>query len=595
MKRLISIVLVVMAIFVGIAITTPFFIKSDVIRTKITQHFQDITGSQVTFQGNPSLSINPFLGVELSNLEILDTSTLSQPAALLSTEKVSVKLELFSLLQGKLEISEYKFLRPKLSLTIDPNGTKNWAFKSGRLKQALDAVANNDEINSNTPVPQIQLGNITVVDGIIEFNNMVEGTSEVVSSFNGTLDWADTSNNASFAGNGIWRGEGMTAAANIASPLQLLSGKESTLTLEINSQPLAIRFDGLANTQADLFVKGQLQANTPSINRLASLFKFNNEQSKIIESWRVSGVLEATASNISLANASVAIGEDEAKGVLRLSKNDLEKYKLDGTLAFDTIDLMQLITAETNIANTGLSIFPLKDVGVDLRVSSPAITFGDLSFEAVAASLLIDEKSWTLDIGNANAFEGTLLAKFGERLNEDKRQAYIDLSTTNVNLATISQLLGNQTISVSGQSSFNLNVRTNTLPNGIFSSGLNGALEGTVTQGQLRGVDLLALLALENGTPTISEETYSQNAVTGFDTLNFKIFLNNGIAAVSKTEIITEENLIQIIGDVNLIEGELDLQVQEKTEVGPAAKRLYINGKLEAPNISLKQIPSLNN
>jgi len=592
MKRLVSIILIGAVMLVGIALMTPFFIKKETIRNQITNQLEALTGRDVTFQGEPSVSLNPFLGVEISNLVINDPLADGEKGTLLSVEKVNAKLDFLKILTGKLEIADYTLLRPKLSLKIYSDGSRNWSLNNSALKQAIDNVINGNEFKTSG---SMQLGMLTIQDGVIEFSNETHSGAETVSAINGTLDWADANRFALFAGNAIWRGEGVTTNISINSPLQLLSGGETALSIKLGSQPFSFEFNGQANMFADLFVKGDFTANTPSINRFASLLDIDPGNLNNVENWNASGQLEATSRNISLSEARVSIGKNNASGVLRLAKNELEKYRLDGTLAFENIDLNDVVLADLANGSNSLPIFPVQDLNVDLRISSPSVSIGSVGLEAVAASILVDNQSWILDIGNASAFEGTVIAKFGERVDESKRQAFLELTAANVNLSGINSLLWQTPVTINGRSSLKINARSNTLADGILSSGLNGALEGSITNGQISGVNMQALLAQEDGTELIIENSFNDTAATDFDTMDFKIFMNNGVAAVSRAELINGTDNIQIIGDANLINGELDLQIQKKTEEGPAPKRLFVSGTLSSPNVSMKEGPILNN
>jgi len=595
MKRLISIIVVGAVMLVGIALATPFFIKKETIRNQVINHLETLTGRNVTFQGEPSVSLNPFLGIEISNLVIDDPLANDENGVLLSVEKVNAKIDFLKILTGTLKIGDYSLLRPKLSLKIYPDGSQNWSLDNGALKQAVDDIISGDGNIGPAASGSMQLGTVTIRDGMIELNNEIQSSSETVSAINGTLDWADASNFALFAGNGIWRGEGVTTNVTINSPLQLLSGGETALSIKLSSQPFSFEFNGQANMFANLFVKGDFTANTPSINRFANLLGVNVGNFNNVENWNASGQLEATTRNVSLSGAKVSIGNNKAEGVLRIAKNEQQKYRLDGTLAFENIDLDNVLLTDLTNSSNSLAVVLIQDLDVDLRISSPSVSIGNIGLEAVAASLLVDDKSWILDIGNANAFDGNIIAKFGERVDESKRQAFIELTAANVNLSRINALIWQTPVTMNGRSSFKVNARSNTLADGILTSGLNGALEGSVTNGQISGVNLQTLLSHEDGAELIIEKSFNETAATDFDTMDFKIFMNNGIAAVSKAELATATGNIQIIGDANLTNGELDLQIQKKTEDGPGPKRLFVSGSLSSPDVSMRDGPVLNN
>ncbi len=595
MKRVITAIFIALIIIAGIAAILPYAISSNTIRDKITGTLEDLTGRRVSFQDTPSLSYTPYLGIEISNLTIEDPSASEEMPPLLSVEKVKTKLKFSSLFLGKIEIDSYELLRPRVSLKVYSEGTQNWDFSKGKLQKAIKTNIQNRSDNKLTKPKQTIIGTYTIIDGIMEFEDEIDGTNETITNINGKISWADTNSNASIMGNGIWNGEGITTNTTIEAPLEVLSGGESPLTIELKSQPLEFKFTGQVNKLADLFFKGDLDANTPSIARLAKSLEIDVGDFQNFESLATSGQIEATVSNINLSDTTLQVGENQATGVLRLSKNELDKYKLDGTLAFDNIELKDYWTTKDDSQTDSFFPSPLKNLGVDIRISSNTINIGSIALAEVAAAIIVDNDGWVFDIGNSTTLEGSVIAKLGERKVQEKQQAFFDISAKDINAQSLNELFGKNLIGITGTTSFKADMRINKSDEGFASSTANGAFRGDFISGELLGIDLINLLQNPEGNDASNKTGFDENASTNFDTMNIKLFLNNGAATLSSTELISGDQKIRAIGDIDFKTANFNLQIQEITPEGPKQSRLFITGNTKSPSVILKDGPKSTN
>ena len=591
MKRIITGTCVVLVIIAALLAAVPFLVSSETVRNGITAKIEKLTGRKVSFQGNPSLSFSPFLGFEISDLELIDPLRPQDAIPLLKVEKVKAQINLLPALTGNVEITEYQFLRPRFFFKTYSDGTENWSFEKGAFDDALKVASNNRTNQTDTAIPTITIGDLVIKDGIFVYEDAIAGTNKTITSLNGKISWYDTQSELDISGNGIWQGEGITANATIEEPIKILSGGESPTFVELNSQPLSFTFDGLANMLASLFVKGDLNAKSPSISRLLEVFEIDLGGLNNSEDWNVTGVLEATANSTNLSDATFAIGENTATGVIRLSSNELGKLKLDGTLAFEELDLVNSFNSLgfTNDQKTQPQL--IKGLKIDLRVSSQTINVGTITLDKVAAALIADNEGWTFDIGDASAFNGKLVAKLGKRLANDKQQAFVDISASNMDSESISNLVDSKLISITGKTSFTTSLRTNKLNDGILSTGLNGTFTGDFSSGTLAGINLLEILAAQNQETAGKVAKFIPQATTPFQTMKVKLFLNNGIAAVSQSTLVAGEKTAQAIGDINFNESKLNLQLQELTQEGPRAERFLLQGTFLEPTITLKAGP----
>lgn len=588
MKRLVTGTLVVLLLIATCLTAIPFLVSSQTVRNGITAKIEEITGRKVTFQGNPTLSFTPFLGFEISDLELASSLSNDDTQPLLKVEKVKAQISLLPALSGNVEITEYQFLRPSFFLKTDENGKSNWKFSNGKFRNAIESALENRTNQTTDNLPEIAVGNLLITDGILVYQDALSKTEETITGMNGMLSWPQADNALDISGNGIWRGEGITTNLNIENPIEIFSGGESNVTVEVNSQPVSLSFEGVVNMFANLFVKGDIEASSPSINRLAEVLKVDLGDFKSSDPWSAQGILEATANNTNLSEASFSIGEDTATGVIRISSNEAGNSKLDGTLAFEQIDLVNYFNSLSFNPDKKINPAIVKDLNIDLRISSKYINIGTITLDKVAAAIIMDEQGWTFDIGDAYAFDGKLIAKLGERINEDKRQAFLELSATDMDAQSISNLFASKEFDISGRTSFAANVRTNKLSEGLLNSGINGTLSGQFKEGQIKGIDFTDLLTKTAKDLASEPFTFSDSASTSYQQMNMKLFLNNGIATLTQTNAEIQNAKIQAIGDINLYQQTLDIQLQAVDEDKPKPYRYLFKGSVFKPSVTFQ-------
>ena len=431
MKRILYLLIGVVILLSAIVVSIPFLLSSEIVRAGLLNNLKELTGRDVSFRGNPTISFQPFLGIEISELIVSGLPDASDQTPLLKVETVNAQLDILPALLGNVEITQYQLVRPELDLRIYQHGKANWEFEKGSLREVF-APSNGTESGSTRAE---KLGNFQIVDGQIHYENMIDGTIQDFTDIDGKFIWPDTSSDTDLAIELVWNGEAVSFQATIDETAKLFAGSESQLSVELASSPLNFSFEGTANQLSNFFVAGELTAQSPSLMRLSELAGIDLDGLGALGQWQASGSIEATMEGIKLTQATINVAGNEATGVLQLSKNELGQSRLDGTLAFDQINATsylqgwKAVVTDTDVANT-------KDDGgliLDLRISAKTVETGPVTLEDVAATINGDHLNWIFDIGESSAFGGQLIAKFGARQEEAKQFKFLELRANDIN------------------------------------------------------------------------------------------------------------------------------------------------------------------
>ncbi|MEM7289081.1 MAG: AsmA family protein [Pseudomonadota bacterium] len=586
MKKAIAAICIMALLAAVFVASMPRLLSTDTVRQRILSHLQDLTGMQVTFRGDASVSFNPFLGIEVSDLIVSDPASVTSDTPLLTVERVAGKLKLLPALVGNIEIEQYQLFRPVLKMMVTSDGTASWHFTKGQFKTAYDTTRQILETGSAMAPHSARIGAVQIIDGAVDYQNEIDAETETASNINGTLIWPQTDDNLELRASAIWRNENVEVEANIQQPMQLMAGGQSGLRVIFGSEPLNYIFTGKANLLADLFVKGQIDARSPSISRLSQFLKLDVGQVGVIGEWTANGTLDATTQSILLADAAIGIDGNSATGVARLAMDELGGTKLDGTLAFGSIDISSYFTGSSTQATEVINREQSDNLDVDLRISAQSVTTGNIVLENVASAITVHDGSWKFDIGDAEVFGGQLAARLESERAGDTNTLVLKISANDTDISEVMSLLGDQAMSISGTGNIDADLRTVAPLKNFTALEVNGSASISANSGQIVGIDLPALL---NGEQTDTSKLKSGGA-TDFETFSLKFFLNDSNASISKANIVSDagDNIL-LIGDMNLRAGTLALRAQKTTEDGPEPERLVIGGTLSQPLVSVTQ------
>jgi len=587
MKRVLQIALLCVLIVVVIISALPLILSTETMRERIIAHVSNITPGKVSFQQSPSISFNPFLGIEISDFKIQDPLSGDTQSNLLNAEKVKAKLDILPALLGRINISEYQLVRPKLNLKVYSDGKSNWTSQDTKLGEIFKSFtqAQQEENSDTTEVARLSFGRFDIIDGLIEYEDTIADKQYKITGVDGSFNWPTTDSAASFSGVAIWRNEIIKSQLNLEEPLKFITGSESDVSLTLESNPVTLGFDGKANTLSDLFVSGALEWQTPSLTRITEFLELDLGNYANLGSIIANGNIEATADTLTLTDANISINENNAKGVIIITNNELGNIALDGTLAFEQINTADYFNISLVDGAESTEEKIENNFSADLRLSAQSFVSGALELEQVAASISTRGNEWTFDISDASIFDGNIIAKLGERKIGDKFQNFIDINARNINTSELLELFPENKVSLSGTSTFEAKLTTNYRIEADLINRLNGTVNLEVTDGSISGLDILSLM---QAPPTLAnkQHTINDGDVTSFSNIKSAFTLQNGLAYISNTAIQQEENTIRLTGSMNLSN---DAWVVRATSDQKDTRSIIMGGTIKAPLILYSQ------
>ena len=581
MKKIVVIAIVALSLMIVGLAALPFMISSESVKHRLSEQMMELTGGAVSYKGKPTLSLVPFLQVEIQDVILPGVKSTVDDENLLYIDKLQFNLDLLPLFIGKISLSGFKLIRPKITLLSWENGQANWN----------NLTAENDN-GRDKPSRQIELGSIEIIDGIVEAFLATNSQPIRVSNLNANMNWSTLSSPWTVSGNGVWSGEAFKFSNSLQNPAALFSAGKSAMQFSLNSAAVDLSFNGTANGVSGIQLLGSTKFETPSMPRLIDLFASNKNLIKPqIGSLAIEGEISADIGEVKFDQASVKIDNNLAVGNLQFIWKQQKPTKITGTLAFSSLDVAPLISILTSngTKNGSGNVEGAEGLDFDIRFSAQNYKIGDTDFGAMAATAIVSADQWTFDIGEADFFGGMLIAKISSTPLKGSNEIEIDGVLQNIDFGSFAEEFHGGRISTSGVAKIKFNLKAMGKHAVNDFTNFSGSISAQFGEGQLEGLDLIkAIPALANndGFVTLDEV----EGATPFQKLQIDMLVHNGVGWITKGAAENEANSFRLSGKTDLINGGLaiyaDVRNKSNSNTAPEQQRLFIGGSINAPLVT---------
>jgi len=552
------------AIVAAIIALIPFLISTDAIRLRLARDLSTWTGYNVQLRGAPHISIFPSLQASLSDVTLSDATDNSAP--LMDARRVEVDLSLYDALMGRVRFSETRIISPRITID-EPVKTVAGFFASlarseGTLgiaiREARSIVEQNPENPDSSQLLAQPFGRILIEDGTLVYPGSDNGAESEITHIKAVIDWPESTRSAALKASGRWHGALTNLTLNAEQALLLMGGGPSPLRVSVNSNRGGITFTGTARFAQNFVLNGHIASRSPGWNHSmawiggAGFFGANVTAPLVWES-----TLNAQSGHIELNDIVFTLGDNSARGALEIAFQN-NRPVTTGSIAFDTLDLDQIVPALFPDDKTTADLSFLDRFGLDLRLSTSKAVIRGIAMSNLAASIQIRHGRLVFDIGNAQIFGGT--AQTTVQLQRNK-QALIEvesrLSASNLNLEQLQQALGiNPVFKANGNTIVTL--QSGFSQWGQFLPNARGNLSFDFGQGTLSDYDINGFMQRVRAADTFTLET-ARNAAFKFDKVQGKAAIESGHITVDFVTMRAGEHSIDIYGGIHCLDNKLQL------------------------------------
>ena len=597
MKRLIAVIVLVVVVIGSAVVALPFLVSSESVRARIIEQAETLTGRQMSFRAAPKVFFNPYLGIAIDSVIFEGPKRRPEDPPLVEMEELRGRVAILPALLGRVEITQYEFVRPRFNLRVFDDGHASWAFPGGEVWQLLDrarAARQATEPNAKvdlTGIDSLKIGRFQVVDGTIAYENEQTGASELLTNVNASLNWPESTSSWTIDGATIWRDEALDFSIRTSQPLLLMAGGTSSASATIKSGAFQFTFSGDADMLASLHLAGSASLSAPSIPRLVNLFGGDMETGSTAGQFSASGDVKGTLKQVQLTEAELSFDGNKGRGVLQLTRGG-ERPQINATLAFRSFDFTPYLASlrqEAEINRPGLAGLQLLErVDTDIRLSAGEARLGKLAIGNLAGALSLRNGELSFELGNGDLYGGVAMGSLTISKTENGVAFDSEASLSGAQLSpALDALYPAGVVKLNTVGEVKLNAKSNGTSVREVVDGLSGWVTLKTGKGTMTGADLDRLL--QAGTEEDDTAVLRLSGNTSFDALDGNFLFDQGAVWVRGIELTSKALIARLTGRADLASGGLALRVRlaEASATGAGREaRLFVGGVASSPLVT---------
>ncbi len=396
-----------LAIAVGVV---TFFVMSppiDFIRNEVVARVKAETGRDLRIAGQTSLSFYPTLGVRIGDVSLSAPPGMGGPP-FVKISKLDIGVRLLPLLRQEIVVDKFVLYNPEFELRVDSNGQKSWDmaarepkrpiryaevgpardtmrdFSSGanlaletKPTQRLAAAGGVPSTpTAQSPVSELVLGDIRIVNGTVRYTDERDGSSARVGEINTSLDLASFSQPLGAKGSLVWSKEKIMFDGRLASPQQLLEERPAKLALTVSSRPINISYDGSVTLGEAFKLEGAVNGKANSVRALAQWLGTKLPPTPGFRELSLAGKLLTTENTVRLSQAKVALDGATATGAVGVALSGARPHVV-ADLKVSGLNLSNYVVGEPG-SGTSSSARPSPDASGATPKATEPLSIEDL-------------------------------------------------------------------------------------------------------------------------------------------------------------------------------------------------------------------------
>lgn len=572
-------------------VALPLFVSTASVKANMEQVLSSWTGARANIAGDPHISFwpHPVLTLRAITFEGGDTTT---PELLAKADAIAAGFDILAALRGTPVFYDFRLVNPVFKVERRTDGTFNWR-RAGWMAEAIaNASAKTPSAVRNTPIGDIEIDN-----GIVEFTDRITASVYRVTDISGSAQWPTPTAQMSANLSAAMNGETVEWSVVCDEPMMLLSGQNSAIQTSFKSAPLSFNFDGAANGSTHPFASGQLQLTARSFAALSAWSDGKAPSAGSTGAVAIDTSMTMSAETLKMDNLSLSLDGASATGVLDVAWNGARGPRVDGTLAFDRLDLTLLLSSllplqpQSDTANR-LDMSFLKQLRLDLRLSAQEASYGPLTLTDVAAGVMAANGRASVDIGDGTYAGGSLSGRIA-LANDGAEGGQLQFSLKDADLEPVASSLGLAGPLPLGRGMLSVDLSTAEPLSKMTPGGVSGEIRYMANNGTLKNFNgpEFERLAAQGRFFNISQ---AGNGSFDFITADIVATLRNGIAELVKADIKGEGRTLSLAGVIPYRNGSLALAgaIRPDDSAIPAV-RFFVGGSWPNPVISpLAAIPA---
>ena len=550
MKRLGTPIAALIGIVLIALIATSWLINRDALRKAVEAQIRDVTGLELNVAGSIDISVLPASYISFRDVGLKGGGT-SAPA--LQVDELTANLRLLPLLLQRFEISDLTLLRPRIHVSLKPDGESNWTPFIQTIARTMKPGAEN----------QVSFSEIRIQDGVLDYEDAATHATEKFEDIDLSLAWPSISRSFAATGQFDWRSERVDGSISFSDFVAALSGDRSGLKARIASAPLKLAFDGSVANRTSPMMEGTLTIDSPSLRNALRWTGQPQPASGGFGRFALKARANVVGPSIALTNVNVELDGNTAEGVMTYANNG--RQTLQATLAADALDFTPYISTFRLLASGArdwnrqlFDLNGLSTTDLDMRLSAAKLTVGPTKLGRTAIGANLRNGTLALSVGEAQVYGGIAKGSFGIARSDTVADIKAQFQFTDVDLqACATELFGLNKLSGRG----NINVSlfaSGSSPFGLVQS-LDGSALVTGHDGAISGFNAEQLLKRLERRPLSGGGNFRSGS-TPYNNLTIAVKFSDGIATAEDIRIEGPAAKITLTGTASVPTREYDMK-----------------------------------
>jgi AsmA protein len=550
-KLLIAIIAVVVVVVVALLVA-PFLIPTDTYKAKLIALVKADTGRDLTIGGPVKFSFLPAVELEANDVAFANAPG-AQDKDMLQLKKLEIELKVLPLIHGAVELSQFVLTEPQISLEVDKTGKPNWQFAAqapaspaGAAPASAAPAAQPQAASAALPLSQVSLGDVRLVDGSVTYRDDRTGKTQAISAIDMKLSLPNLQSPLAAEGSAQYNGQKLSLAVGVDKPAALLSGGESGFHIRLDGAPLTVGFTGDMTGLPPKKLGGTVDLTVPSVRGLATWAGSPLPPGPGLGKLVIKGRVDVSGTTYQFSNAAIAIDAIAGQGAIAVDTGGAVP-SLKGSLTVDKLDVNPYLPPETAPASSApaassggggpaaqasagwsdapIDLSPLKLANADFDVKAGSILYRKIVVGPSALTLHLHGGKFEADLSQLSLYSGQGQGKVSVDGAAPTPAIAMNFALSGVKVEPLAQAAAN-TDRLSGTGKIDFDVAGSGKSQRALISALNGRGAFDLANGQIKGVNLIALAT--NAAKAVTGGTSGANE-TDFGSLTGTFTITNGI------------------------------------------------------------------
>ena len=560
---------VVVVLLVAAVFAVPALVPTSTIVAKVESAVTGSTGRAFKIKGPVSLSVLPSLAVTADDVTL---AGVKGGADLLHIQRLELRLALFPLLGGNVEVDTFVLKQPQVALEVDRQGKGNWQF----------AGASQDSSGSGMALNGLQLGAVKIDDGTFTYRDAQSGASHKVEKLNLAVSLKSLDTPFDIDSNFKLDGRDASVDGTVGVPRVLLEGGPTPIKLTLKAPDTEASLDGqvtMPKGEGPIKLAGALKAKAGDLPATLAWLTAAKPANLPVKSIDLAAKIDGSTDRLALndlalkadditvtgsAAASLAGARPDLKAQIKVSPLDIDRILPPASAASKGAAPAPAPAADNAAAAPAkgwsrepLDLSALKLADADLQVAIDGIKGKGVEIGATTLTAVIKDGRLNAKLADTGVFGGKIggtaaVDGHGEvpAINVAARIEGVQAEPLLTRFADFSRLSGTMAGDLSlqgaGKSQYDL----------VKTLGGNGKL--VFRDGALKGVNLGKLVRSVTGGGGDGPQQ------TDFAELGASFQMQNGVAHTEDIRMVAPLLRVDGKGNVMLPEQQVDMRIVPK-------------------------------